>query len=177
MKNISIAIDGPSGAGKSTLARMTARHFGLIYIDTGAIYRSVGLFVLRSGVASKDETAVSALLPQIDIEIRHDETGMQRMFLNGEDVSDAIRLPEVSIYASNVSAMPAVRRALMGMQRGIAEKSSVIMDGRDIGTVVLPNADLKIFLTASSEERAKRRYAELCEKNITADSFDVLRDI
>ncbi|MGE4485073.1 MAG: (d)CMP kinase [Oscillospiraceae bacterium] len=177
MKNISIAIDGPSGAGKSTLARMTARHFGLIYIDTGAIYRSVGLFVLRSGVASKDETAVSALLPQIDIEIRHDETGMQRMFLNGEDVSDAIRLPEVSIYASNVSAMPAVRRALMGMQRGIAEKSSVIMDGRDIGTVVLPNADLKIFLTASSEERAKRRYAELCEKNIKADYYDVLRDI
>ena len=177
MKKISIAIDGPSGAGKSTLARMTARHFGLIYIDTGAIYRSVGLFALRSGVASKDEAAVSALLPQIDIEIRHDKSGAQRMFLNGEDVSDAIRLPEVSLYASDVSAMPAVRRALMGMQRGIAEKTSVIMDGRDIGTVVLPDADLKIFLTASSEERAKRRYAELREKNIKADYDDVLRDI
>ncbi|NMA25899.1 MAG: (d)CMP kinase [Clostridiales bacterium] len=177
MESRSIAIDGPSGAGKSTLARLTAKEFGLIYVDTGALYRSVGLFALRRKVASKDEENVALLLPEIDIDIRYDEEGLQRMILNGEDITDEIRLPEVSIYASDVSAMPPVRAFLLSTQREMAQKNDVIMDGRDIGTVVIPNAGLKIFLTAQPEERARRRYKELMEKNVAVTYEEVLRDI
>jgi cytidylate kinase len=177
MERRSIAIDGPSGAGKSTLARLTAKEFGLIYVDTGALYRSVGLFALRSGVGSKDEASVTALLPKITIEMRYDSEGVQRMILNGEDVTEDIRLPEVSIYASDVSAMAPVRAFLLSMQREMAVKYDVIMDGRDIGTVVLPKAGLKVFLTADPEARAKRRHRELAEKNVAATYDEVLRDI
>lgn len=173
----SIAIDGPSGAGKSTLSRMIARKFGLIYVDTGAMYRTVGLYVLRHGLDSHDEDGVIALLPEIKVGMCYDETGTQRMLLNGEDVSDEIRLPGVSIYASDVSAMPEVRRFLLHMQRKLAEENSVIMDGRDIGTVVLPKAGLKIFLCATPEDRARRRYEELRLKGVDTTPDDVLRDI
>lgn len=176
MENKSIAIDGPSGAGKSTLARMIAAEFGLIYVDTGAIYRSVGLFTLRNNVDPKDHEAVAKLLPLINIELKH-IGGIQHMFLNGEDVSDEIRLPQVSIYASDVSAIPDVRRFLLGMQRSMAVKHNVIMDGRDIGTVVLPNAGLKVFLTATPEERARRRLLELQAKNVDTTFEEVLKDI
>lgn len=177
MENRSIAIDGPSGAGKSTLARMTAKKYGLIYVDTGALYRCVGLYALRNNVSSKDEARIIKLLPDIRIEMRYDEEGLQRMFLGGEDVTDAIRIPEASIYASDVSAMVPVRAFLLSMQREMAEKYNVIMDGRDIGTVVLPNAGLKLFLTAQPEIRAQRRLKELLEKNVSTTYDDVLRDI
>ena len=177
MENKSIAIDGPAGAGKSTLARMTAKHFGLIYVDTGAIYRCVGLFALKNNVATKDESGVEALLDKINIEMKYDDQGVQHMILNGADVSSDIRMPEVSIAASDVSAMAAVRKKLLSMQREMAEKYNVIMDGRDIGTVVLPNAGLKIFLTADACERAKRRFAELREKNVETSYEEVLKDI
>ncbi len=177
MENRSIAIDGPSGAGKSTLARLTAKKYGLIYVDTGALYRSVGLFALRRNVASKDEKNVALLLPEISIDMRYDEEGLQRMILNGEDVTDEIRIPEVSIYASDVSAMPPVRAFLLSMQREMALRNDVIMDGRDIGTVVIPNAGLKIFLTAQPEERARRRHKELTDKKIAVTYDEVLRDI
>ena len=173
----SIAIDGPSGAGKSTLSKMVAKEFGLIYVDTGAMYRTIGLFVQRNGVGSKDAENVEKLLPKIKIEMKYDETGTQRMILNGEDVSDDIRLPQISIYASDVSAMPAVRAFLLEMQRSMAKTYDVIMDGRDIGTVVLPNAGLKIFLSADAEDRAARRFAELHEKGISSTYKDVLKDI
>ena len=174
---ISIAIDGPSGAGKSTLARRCAEAFGFLYADTGAIYRTVGLAALRRGIDRKDPDAISRMLPEIQIELKYNETGEQRMFLDGEDVSDAIRLPEISICASDVSSLALVRQYLMNMQRSLAEHSSVIMDGRDIGTVVLPNADLKIFLTASAEARAERRLKELLEKGVDTDFDAVLADI
>ena len=177
MEKRSIAIDGPSGAGKSTIARMVAGAKGFIYVDTGAIYRSVGLFALRSNVDSKDEKGVEALLPNAKIEITYGEDGAQRMILNGEDVSKDIRLPDVSLYASNVSAMPAVRAFLLDMQREFARKHNVVMDGRDIGTVVLPNAGIKIFLTATDEERALRRYTELKEKGMDVTLYDVFKDI
>jgi CMP/dCMP kinase len=177
MEQRSIAIDGPSGAGKSTLARMSAKRFGYFYVDTGALYRSVGFFVLGRGVSPKDEAAVTALLPEITIEMRYDDTGLQRTFLNSRDVTDDIRSPEASIYASDVSALPSVRAFLLSMQREMAEKYDVIMDGRDIGTVVLPNAGLKVFLTAAPQVRAKRRYDELSKKNVAVTSEDVLRDI
>jgi cytidylate kinase len=177
MENRSVAIDGPSGAGKSTLARLAAKEFGLIYVDTGALYRSVGLFALRNGIGSKDEAGVTALLPKINIEMRYDGEGVQRMILNGEDVTNDIRLPEVSIYASDVSAMVPVRAFLLSMQREMAVKYDVIMDGRDIGTVVLPNAGLKVFLTADAEARARRRHRELMDKNLAATYDEVLRDI
>ena len=176
-KKIAVAIDGPSGAGKSTVAKALAKQFHLIYVDTGAIYRTVGLAAQRANVDSKDTNAVVALLPGIQIDIRYDENGDQRMMLNGEDVSEEIRTPRSSIYASDVSAIPDVRAFLMDMQREMAEKHSVVMDGRDIGTVVLPNADLKIFLTASAEQRAKRRYAELQLRGSDATFSEVLRDI
>ena len=177
MEKRSIAIDGPSGAGKSTLSKLLAKKFGLIYVDTGAMYRTVGLYILRCGVDSHDEKTVSEKLPEINIEMCYDDSGVQRMLLNGEDVTDDIRLPQVSIYASDVSAMPAVRAFLLEMQRTMARKYDVIMDGRDIGTVVLPNAGLKIFLSAAPEERAQRRYAELCEKGVETTYEEVLRDI
>ncbi|NCB50989.1 MAG: (d)CMP kinase [Clostridia bacterium] len=176
-KHFSIAIDGPSGAGKSTLARAAAARFGFIHVDTGAIYRTVGLAVKRAGIASDDEACVSSILPNLKVEIGHDDSGVQRMYLNGEDVSPLIRTPEISIYASDVSAMPAVRAFLLDMQRDMAKTHDVIMDGRDIGTVVLPDADLKVFLTASAEERAKRRLLELSEKGVETSFEEVLRDI
>lgn len=176
-KHFSIAIDGPSGAGKSTLAKLCAESLGFLYVDTGAIYRTVGVFVKNAGLGSKDEAGITALLPKIDINMRHDENGLQRMILNGKDVTDEIRLPEISIYASDVSAIPSVRAFLLDMQRHLAETHNVIMDGRDIGTVVLPNAELKIFLTAAPEERAQRRYDELLLRGVTTSYDEVLRDI
>ena len=174
---ISIAVDGPSGAGKSSLARRCAGAFGFVYADTGAIYRTVGLSAFGKGISCKDEKAVSGLLPELDIRMSYNEAGEQRMFLNGEDVSEAIRKPEISICASDVSALPAVRQFLLDMQRKIARENNVIMDGRDIGTVVLPQADLKIFLTASPEARAERRLKELREKGTETDFESVLADI
>lgn len=172
-----IAIDGPSGAGKSTIARAAAKKFGYIYVDTGAIYRTVGLAANRAGVDRRDEEAVSAILPGLDIGMEYDGTGEQRMMLNGEDVSRAIRLPDISIAASDVSALPAVRAFLLDMQRSMAEKHDVIMDGRDIGTVVLPQADLKIFLTASLEDRAYRRYNELIGRGVKTCFENVISDM
>jgi len=160
-KYYSVAIDGPSGAGKSTLARKCAAEFGFVYVDTGAIYRTVGLAAINAGVDSKDADGVAALLGGLSIEMRYGEDGVQHMLLNGEDVTSRIREAQVSKYASDVSAMPPVRAFLLEMQRDMARRHSVIMDGRDIGTVVLPDADVKIFLSASAEERAKRRYDEL----------------
>jgi len=173
MENRSVALDGPSGAGKSTLAKRTAEHFGFIYVDTGALYRCVGLFAFRKNVASKDRAGVIALLPMIELEMKYDESGVQRMLLCGDDVTDAIRMPEISTYASDVSAMPEVREFLLSMQRDMAVKYDVIMDGRDIGTVVLPQAGLKIFITADADARAKRRYLELIEKGVKTSLEEV----
>ncbi len=173
----SVAIDGPSGAGKSSIARRTAGTLGFIYVDTGAIYRTVGLAVRRAGIGSRDIEGIKALLPDLNIELRYAQSGEQRMFLNGQDVTGEIRTPEISIYASDVSAFPEVRAYLMETQRRLARENDVIMDGRDIGTVVLPDAGLKIFLTASAEARAQRRMLELREKGQTAVFEDVLRDI
>ena len=172
-----IAIDGPSGAGKSTIARAAAKRFGFIYVDTGAIYRTVGLAAYRGGVDRRDESAVEALLPQLEIAMRYTDTGEQHMYLNGEDVTALIREPEISICASDVAALPAVRAFLMELQRRMARENSVIMDGRDIGTVVLPGAEVKIFLTASAEARARRRLLELEQKGIKQSFDEVLRDI
>ena len=169
-KTYAIAIDGPSGAGKSSLARTAAREIGFVYVDTGAIYRTVGWAALCRG-------AVAALLPETRISMDYGADGAQRMYLNGEDVSEKIRLPEVSMAASRVSALPEVRSFLLDMQRSLAEQSSVIMDGRDIGTVVLPRADVKIFLTASVEDRARRRYQELCQRGTAKDFDQLLREI
>ena len=176
-KFYSIAFDGPSGAGKSSLAKRVAAEFGFIYVDTGAIYRTVGLAAYRAGIDRKDENAVAALLPKLDIKMGYNDEGEQRMFLNGEDVSAQIRMPEISICASDVAALPSVRAFLLGLQRKTAEENNVIMDGRDIGTVVLPDADLKVFLTASAEARANRRLLELKAKGVDAGYDDVLRDI
>ena len=175
--NISIAIDGPSGAGKSTLARAAAKELGLIYVDTGAIYRTVGLAASRAGIELGDVSGVIPMLGGLKIEMAYDAAGVQRMYLNGEDVSDAIRQPHISMYASAVSALPQVRAFLMDMQRDMAKTNSVIMDGRDIGTVVLPDAPLKIFLTASAEERARRRHLELQAKGDQSTYEEVLSDI
>jgi len=177
MKNVSIAIDGPSGAGKSTLARALAKEKEYLYVDTGAIYRTLGCYVWRRGADPKDEAAVMKLLRSAKVELRYGGDGSQRMFLNGEDVSEEIRLPEVSRYASAVSAHSDVRAYLLDMQRDLARKHSVVMDGRDIGTVVLPDADVKIFLTASAEARAQRRCLELQQRG-TPEPFDqVLSEI
>lgn len=174
---ISIAIDGPSGAGKSTLARRLATTLRFLYVDTGAIYRTIAYYAYANHLDPADEAAVLAALPNIRIELRHDAEGLQRMILNGEDVTDAIRLPQISQYASVVSAYPGVRAFLLEMQWDFARKGSVIMDGRDIGTVVLPHADVKIFLTASPEARARRRCLEL-EQRGTPEPFDqVLSEI
>ena len=176
MKNFAVAIDGPSGAGKSSLARRCAQELGFLYVDTGAIYRTVGLAALRRGVDRKDETQVAAILPELDIALRY-EDGEQRMFLNGEDVSREIRLPEISLCASDVSAHAAVRDYLMETQRRLARENRVIMDGRDIGTVVLPDAPLKIYLTASAQARAERRMKELAAKGVEQSFEEVLREI
>lgn len=172
-----IAIDGPSGAGKSTIARAAAKRFGFIYVDTGAIYRTVGLAAYRGGIDRRDASAVEALLPQLEIAMRYTDAGEQHMYLDGEDVTALIREPEISICASDVAALPAVRAFLMELQRRMARENSVIMDGRDIGTVVLPGAEVKIFLTASAEARARRRLLELEQKGIKQSFDEVLRDI
>lgn len=173
----SVAIDGPSGAGKSSLAKAAARRYGFIYVDTGAIYRTVGLAAHRRGLDSHDADAVAAILPELRITMSYGENGEQRMQLNGEDVSGEIRRPEISKYASDVAAHSVVRTFLLELQRDMARSQSVIMDGRDIGTVVLPNADLKIFLTASAEARAERRLAELKQKGIDSNFSEVLESI
>ena len=173
----SIAIDGPSGAGKSTQARRLAEAFNFIYVDTGAIYRTLGLACLRAGIDRKDTDAVMALLRGLDIDIRYNEAGEQCMTLNGEDVSREIRLPEISICASDVSSLAEVRSFLLEMQRKFARENNVIMDGRDIGTVVLPEAGLKIYLTASPEARAERRLKELRQKGQDQSFEEVLKDI
>ena len=176
MKNIAIAIDGPAGAGKSTIAKIVAKEMQFVYVDTGALYRTIALFMLRQGVEMEKDAAIVAELDKVSIDLRYvDNT--QRVFLNGEDVSDLIRTPEVSMGASRVSAVPEVRAFLLQLQRDMAEKYAVIMDGRDIGTVVLPNADVKIFLSATAEERAMRRYEELKVKDPTIQYEDVLSDM
>lgn len=175
-KRIAVAIDGPSGAGKSTLARVAARELGFIYVDTGAIYRTAAYYVLTQGVDPKDGAAVEKLLPAVNISMDYDGGGLQRMLLNGEDVTDHIRTQEVSMTTSAVSAHPAVRAFLLKMQRDMAERHSVIMDGRDIGTVVLPQASVKIFLTAASEERARRRWEELRQRGTPRDFDQLLRE-
>ncbi|MBR3996647.1 MAG: (d)CMP kinase [Clostridia bacterium] len=171
-----IAIDGPSGVGKSTLAKALAKELGFIYVDTGALYRTVGLYAQYNNIEPSDEKELSKHFKNIDIELKWVD-GTQRIWLNGQDVSEKIRTPKSSMYASAVSALPAVRAFLLDMQRGISKKSSVIMDGRDIGTVILPDADVKIFMSANEESRAKRRYDELIQKgqNVTFD--EVLNDM
>jgi cytidylate kinase (EC 2.7.4.14) len=173
LKNIRIAIDGPSGAGKSTLAKRIAKELGIIYLDTGAMYRAVALKAIRLGIDTRDREKVSRLMDDIDISVDYQD-GTQRIYLDGEDVSSAIRTNEVSMGASNVSAFPEVREKLVALQQEIARNNSVVMDGRDIGTKVLPDAGLKIFLTASPEERARRRYEELKEKGILDKTFEEL---
>ena len=176
-KIYSVAVDGPSGAGKSTLAKAAASRLGIVYVDTGAIYRSIGYYVYCKGIDPKDAPAVIAILPQLDIQMRYGEDGVQRMILNGEDVSTQIRLPEMSMYASAVSAIPEVRTFLLEMQRQMARRTSVIMDGRDIGTVVLPDAQVKIFLTAAAEVRAQRRMKELEQRGTPQPFAEVLQQI
>ena len=171
MSTISIVIDGPSGAGKSTLAKSIAKTLGYLYVDTGAIYRTIGYAVYARGTDPKDAEAVAALLPELEIGLTYEADGLQHMTLNGENVTDKIRLPEISLYASAVSAYPAVRAHLLEMQRQLAREHSVVMDGRDIGTVVLPDATVKIFLTASVEERALRRCREL-EQRGTPEAYE-----
>jgi len=173
---INIAIDGPAGAGKSTIARSLASKLGYIYVDTGALYRTVGVNAMRSGADTKNADQVCATLEGADVSLRFVD-GEQRVFLGEEDVSVVIRTPEASMAASNVSAIPAVREFLFDLQRDIAAKNNCIMDGRDIGTVVLPNAQVKIFLTASAEVRAKRRYDELLAKGMQADYNQVLEEM
>ena len=176
-KHFTIALDGPGGAGKSSLAKAVAKDLNILHVDTGAIYRTIGYAAFSRGLDAKDETQITPLLKDIHIEMSFDENGGQRMLLDGRDVSREIRLPEISMYASNVSALPCVRAYLLEMQRDTAKKRSVIMDGRDIGTVVLPDADVKVYLTASAEERARRRCLELSERGTPESYEDVLREI
>ena len=176
MNNIKVAIDGPVGAGKSTVAKMIAKKMNIIYVDTGAMYRTVGLYAIRKGVSTTDAESLKTLINEVDIDVEI-KNGEQLIYLNKEDVTGLIRTPEISMAASNVSAVPEVRAKLVDMQRKLAESKSVIMDGRDIGTVVLPNADTKIFLDASAEARAKRRYEELFAKKQEVTFEDVYNDL
>ncbi len=173
---LNCALDGPSGAGKSTIAKTVARRLGYVYVDTGAMYRAIGLYVTRAGADTKEKEAVVPLLKDISVELEYSD-GEQRVLLNGEDVSGEIRTPEISMAASNVSAIPEVRQFLLELQRSIAKKNNIIMDGRDIGTVILPNADVKVFLTASAEERARRRCDELKAKGRDVSFEKILADI
>ena len=174
---IRVAIDGPSGAGKSTVAKRIAKDLSIIYVDTGAMYRCIGLYALRQGLDTKDSQQVSSCLEQIHLKTSYDVQNGQRIFLNGEDVSEAIRTPDASMAASNVSAIPQVRAFLLDLQRDMAKKQSLVMDGRDIGTVVIPDAELKIFLTASPESRARRRYLEYVQKGQQPVYDDILHDV
>lgn len=176
MKHINIAIDGPSGAGKSTLARMTANRLGLIYVDTGAMYRCIGLHTVNNNIKIDAKEEIISSLDRVNIGMKY-VNGLQHMYLNGEDVTELIRTPQVTAAASAVSAIPEVRNFLLNTQRDLAAANNVIMDGRDIGTVVLPSAELKIFLTASAEDRAMRRYKEFVEKKIDISYEQVLSDI
>lgn len=173
---INVAIDGPAGAGKSTIAKTASKELGYIYVDTGALYRTVGVNALRKKVDMESDEAIASVLPDTSVDLKFID-GEQRMYLNGEDVSAEIRLPEASMAASRVSAVPEVREFLFDLQRDLAKKNDCIMDGRDIGTVVLPDAQVKIFLTASPECRADRRYKELTEKGVQVNYDDVLSDI
>lgn len=176
MSHIQIAIDGPSGAGKSSLSKAVAKAMGIIYVDTGALYRTVGYFARSKGISLDNISALVPLLGEINIEVRY-ENEVQCVYLNGENLGDRIRENEISMYASKVSAIPEVRAFLLDTQKDIARKNSVIMDGRDIGTVILPDADVKIFLTASNEIRARRRVKELEEKGMPASFEEVLSDM
>ncbi len=173
---INVAIDGPAGAGKSTVAKAAAKQLGYIYVDTGALYRAVGVYALRNNISTTDAEKIGAALDSIRVELKF-IGGVQHVFLNDDDVSEEIRLPEASMAASNVSAIPAVRSFLFDLQRSIAAQNNCIMDGRDIGTVVLPDAQVKIFLTADDEERAMRRYKELKEKGSEVTFKEVLDDL
>lgn len=176
MQKIRIALDGPSGAGKSTIARALAAELGYIYVDTGALYRTVGLWCRQNNTDPTDAVAVQTILSSADIALRY-ENGEQHVLLNGVTVGNAIRTPEMSAYASAVSKHPEVRAFLLGMQRRMAEKGGVVMDGRDIGTVVMPEAELKLFVTAPLPVRAERRYQELLEKGMPVRYEDVLQDM
>lgn len=171
-----IAIDGPSGSGKSTLAKRLSAHLGFVYVDTGALYRSIGLYIYRAGVDPKNAQAVEGELKNIRVGIKY-LNGEQKTILNDEDVSKEIRLPEISMYASAVSAIPAVRSFLLGTQKDIIKTNNVIMDGRDIGTVIMPDADVKIFLVSNNETRARRRCEELLEKGVNTTYEEVLADL
>lgn len=173
---IAIAIDGPAGAGKSTIAQAVAKRLGFIHVDTGALYRTIGLYMIQNGIPLDNPNAISKILDNLKIDISY-KNGEQRMLLCGDDVSDSIRTPEVSMAASTVSAVPEVRVALLDLQKSFAAMNNVVMDGRDIGTVVLPNAQIKIFLTASPDERANRRCLELEQKGIPANYNDVFEDL
>lgn len=173
---ISVAIDGPAGAGKSTIARLASERLGYIYVDTGALYRSIAYFVISNNGDLDNSESIASFLPKIQVEIKFID-GVQRVFVNDEDVSDKIRTEAVSTGASKVSAVPKVREFLLELQRDFAKKYNVVMDGRDIGTVVLPDADVKIFLTASAEVRAERRYKEQVERGLKVNFDDILADI
>lgn len=174
--SFNIAIDGPSGAGKSTISKEVARQLGIVYVDTGALYRSIGLYFYKNNISLDNENKIVSELDNISVKLAFDG-GEQQVLLNGENVSADIRLHIISEYASKVSAIPEVRKFLLQMQRNIASSNNIVMDGRDIGTVVLPKAELKIFLTASAEVRAKRRYQELLKKNQVVDYDTILKDI
>ena len=175
--SIAIALDGPAGAGKSSIARRAAKALGYIYVDTGALYRTVGLAAMRNNVEPKPSAELEQLLASIRVELTFNETGEQIVLLDGEDVSGEVRTSEASKMASNISAVPAVRAYLLDLQRDMAKTNNVIMDGRDIGTVVLPDAKVKIFLTASPEARAQRRYKEMAEKGMDVQYENVLKDV
>lgn len=173
---INIAIDGPAGAGKSSVAKEVAKRLGFIYVDTGALYRSIGVYALNNGIETDNRQAIINILPSVDIKLKYVDEN-QCVFLNGKDVSDEIRLPQASMAASNVSAIPEVRAFLLDLQRDMAKNNNVVMDGRDIGTVILPDAQYKFFLTASAEVRADRRFKELKNKGMDVNYDDILSDI
>ncbi len=175
-KTIKIALDGPSGSGKSTLAKKLSKHYGFVYIDTGALYRTIGFFVSEKGIASDDAASIIAVLPEIKIEMRLEDGG-NAVYLDGKKMGNEIRTPLISKYASDVSKIPEVRAFLLETQRSIARENNVIMDGRDIGTVILPDAQVKMFVTASPEARAKRRFAELNERGVETTLEEVLSDM
>lgn len=175
--SIAIAIDGPAGAGKSSLSKEVAKELSFIYVDTGALYRTIGLAASRKGLKKEDKAEIISMLNDIDVKLSFNDEGTQIVLLNGEDVSSFIRTPEASMFASAVSAIPEVRAFLLDLQRNMAKSDNIIMDGRDIGTVVLPDAKIKIFLTASPEKRAMRRHKENIEKGIDSTYEEVLKDV